>query len=111
MEYEVANGEAIPNLGQKFLAVMTSQGSIRGYQTQIANVTKPLQSVRSMLASKHTVIFDEDKSFVLNKITGELNVMRDDGINYYLDQWIIPKTQVSQAMQIVASESGFTRQG
>ena len=104
VEYEVANGEAIPNLGQKSLAVMTSQGSIRGYQTQCANVTKPLQSVRSMLASKHAVIFDEEDSFVLNKITGELNLMRDGCMNYYLDRWIIPKTQVAHAMQIVASE-------
>ena len=109
--YEVANGAEIPNLGQKFLAVVTAEGTIRGYSTQCADVTKPLQAVRALLANKHAVVFDEEGSFIYNKVSGELNMMRDDGVNYYLDQWVIPKDQIAQVIQAAAGEPDFIRQG
>ena len=102
--YEVANGNEIPNLGQKFLAVVTAEGTVRGYSTQCADVTKPLQAVRALMANQHAVVFDSEGCFVFNKVSGELNVMRDDGVNFYLDQWVIPKDKLQTVMENLAKE-------
>ena len=41
IEYEVANGDTVPNLGQKRLAVVTPEGSLRGYRSEVADVSSP----------------------------------------------------------------------
>ena len=45
VSYAVANGNQIPNLGEKFFPVVTKEGTLRGYQSQCADVTSVLQSV------------------------------------------------------------------
>ena len=126
VEYEVANLETIPNLGEKKFAVLTPEGTLRGYQTQCAEVSKgkPLQSVRAMVGTKHAVCFglgeNDDQHLIINKISGEVNRMRDDGINYLQDLLVIPPDQIEhvqqqlQLMQQVPQnpdESGFGWQG
>ena len=81
------------------MAVWTQEGTVRGYTSQLADVTHSLQSVGALLKSRHAVIFDEDGSFIFNKITGELNHITDDGVNYKMRQWIIPPEQVEAALQ------------
>lgn len=91
--YEIANGEEIPNLGEKLMPIMTNEGSMRGLKAQIANVTKPLQAVRSLIKTGHLVVFgdgDGDEHYVLNKITGEKNAIRDDGVNYLMSMYVVP---------------------
>ena len=101
--YEVANGQEIPNLGEKQLPIMTIEGSVRGLKTQIADVSKPLQAVRSLIKSGHLVVFgdgdDGTESYVVNKFTGEVNMLIDDGVNYLMGMYVVPP-----------EESGFTRQ-
>ena len=46
VRYEVASGEEIPNLGEKLLPVVTAEGSWRGMLSQVADVSKALQSMR-----------------------------------------------------------------
>ena len=55
--YEIANGEEIPNLGETLMAVVTDDGAWRGLQAQVADVSKMLQSVRSLVKAGHTVVF------------------------------------------------------
>ena len=96
------------------MAVWTQEGTVRGYTSQLADFTHSLQSVRALLKSRHAVIFDEDGRFVFNKITGELNHITDDGVNYKMRQWIIPPEQVEaalQASQELRSSSGGEHQG
>ena len=90
VQYQVANGDELPNLGEKFLPLFTREGTTRGMLAQVADVTMPLQSPRALYATGHLVVLDGPDSFVLNKITGEVNCMEDDGANYFLDTWIIP---------------------
>ena len=101
--YEVADGAEIPNLGEKHLPIMTIEGSVRGVRAQIADVSKPLQAVRSLVRAGHVVVFgggvDGNDHYILNKFTGERNAFIDDGINYLMSMYIIPP-----------EESGFTRQ-
>jgi hypothetical protein len=74
--------------------------------SQCANVTTSLDSVRQMYNTGHMVIFDGPESFVLHKTSGEVNKIRDTGLNYLLGRWVIPKAEFNQ-MQ--AEASGFTR--
>ena len=100
--YEVANGEVIPNLGEKMLPVMTLEGSCKGLRAQVADVSKPLQAVRSLVRTGHVVVFgdgeDGSQNYMVNKTTGEITNVMDDGVNYLMGMYIIPR-----------SESGFAR--
>ena len=100
--YEVANGEEIPNLGEKLMPVVTAEGTWRGLRAQVADVSKALQSVRTLVQAGHMVVFgggdDGDSSYIVNKITGEVTSVKDDGVNYLLGLYIAP-----------VHESGFAR--
>jgi len=108
-EYECANGHAIANVGQKRMPVMTAEGTLRGYSTQCADVTKPLQSVRHLCKNHHTVVFDDAGSYIHNKNTGEVNWIVDDGINYTMEVWIVPPAQLQAVAEHVNAQSGFPR--
>ena len=92
-------------MGQRFMAVVTEEGTLRGMEQQVADVTKPLEAVRANLRAGHAVIFDDDGSgngtgsFVLNKTTGEINMIRDDGHDYIMRRWIVPPNMVPDMME------------
>ena len=107
--YELANNDTLPNLGEKKMAVLTAEGTLRGYGSQCADVAKALQSVRALVSSKHAVCYglgDGTDHVIINKETGEVNRMRDDGINYLQDLLIIPPDKVEE----VAAELNAMRQ-
>ena len=71
--YELANSDTLPNLGEKRMAVLTAEGTLRGYGSQCADVSKPLQAVRSLVHSNHAVCFglgDGSDHLIINKVTG-----------------------------------------
>ena len=79
------------------MAVLTAEGTIRGYGSRCAEVTKTLQSVRALVASGHAVCFglgDGSEHVIFNKSIGETNNMRDDGINYLQDLLIAPSGDI-----------------
>ena len=92
--YEVANGEEIPNLGEKLMPVVTAEGTWRGLRAQVADVTKALQSVRTLVQAGHMVVFgdgeDGSGNYIVNKTTGETTAVKDDGVNYLLGLFIAP---------------------
>ena len=108
-EYEIANGDSIPNLGEKKMAVMTREGSLRGFSTQVADVSRNLQSVRQLIASGHAVCFglgpDSSSHIIVNKVSGEVNHMRDDGVNYLQDLWVVPEGQVNAVAHSLATST------
>ena len=110
--YTAANGGELPNLGQRFMAVLTEEGTLKGMEQQVADVTKPLEAVRANLKAGHAIVFDDDGtgqgtgSFIINKQTGEINAIRDDGKDYVMRRWIVPPKLVPAIMQ----EQGFARQ-
>ena len=55
VEYEIANGDLLACLGQTRFAVMTQEGTLRGYQSQSADISECLNAVRSMVAGKSAV--------------------------------------------------------
>ena len=101
VKYEIANGDEIPNLGEKLMPIMTNEGTTRGLRAQVADVSKPLQAVRSLVRSGHAVIFGDgdngDCHYVVNKMTGEVNMVKDDGVNYLMGMYVIPKAEMQAA--------------
>ncbi len=88
--YATAAGEEIPNLGEVMLPMVTTEGSKGKMKMQVAEVTKPLASVKRICEAGHMVVFDEEASYMINKRTGQINYFREDGGNYMLDVWIPP---------------------
>ena len=103
------------------MALLTTDGTLRGYGTRCADVTKVLQSVRALVSSKHEVCFglhDGSKHVIINKMTGEINHMRDDGVNYLQELMMVPHEHIERvaaklaALQLnPAEEQDFGRQG
>ena len=90
LNYASATGDPIPNLGEQKLPLLTQEGSLRAMTFQAAPVDRPLGSVKRMCSSGHLVVFDEEGSYVLNKLTGEVNWMREENGNYIMDLWVMP---------------------
>ena len=67
VEYEVANGVQIPNLGEREFVVVTEGGSQRSSVAQVCDVNRGLLSVRKVTKAGNRVIFDEDRSYVRSK--------------------------------------------
>jgi hypothetical protein len=97
------------------MACVTEEGSIRGMEQQVCDVTKALESVRADVRAGHAIIFDDDGSgngtgsFMVNKATGEINMIRDNGRDYIMRRWLVPQKQ-APAIIANADELGFTRQ-
>ena len=91
--YASATGQAIPNLGEQRLPLITTEGTLRFMTFQAAPVAKPLGSAKRMCTSGHRVVFDDEGSNIQNMTTGEINWLREEHGNYVLDIWTIPSDE------------------
>ena len=87
VEYEVANGTRIPNLGEKKFTGTTEEGMQRKIVAQVADVNKALMSVKKLVTSGNRVVFDTD-SYIEDKETGERTWLKEDGGMYMLKMWV-----------------------
>ena len=55
---------------------------------QVAEVTKPLGSVRAMVKAGNKVVFDDGDSYILNKATGVKTRMEDRNGAFVFDIWV-----------------------
>ena len=85
--YEIANGDQIPNLGEKKFVGQTVEGLAKKITAQVADVNKALLSVRKIVAAGNRVVFDEE-SYIEDRVTGERMWMHDDQGMYMLKMWI-----------------------
>jgi hypothetical protein len=60
VQYEVANGERIPNVGEKKFQGITEHGLARNITAQVCDVNKALLSVKKIIAAGNRVTFDEE---------------------------------------------------
>ena len=87
MEYEVANGIRIPNLGEKKFVGTSTEGISRRLTAQVCDVNKALLSVSKVAKSGGRVVFDSDGSYIEDKNTGEkMNLVERNGM-YMLSLW------------------------
>jgi hypothetical protein len=92
-----ATGEPIPNLGEMVMPMRTREGTFRSMTVQAAPVTKPLASVMRIVRAGHMVVFDNAGSYIYNKETRELNMLREEDGNYMLDVWVKPTSDENEA--------------
>ena len=52
--------------------------------------------MKRMCSSGHTVVFDDEGSYVQNKATGEINWLREESGQYMLDAWVMPMAEVAR---------------
>ena len=90
-----ATGEPIPNLGEMVMPMRTREGTFRSMTVQAAPVTKPLASVLRIVQAGHMVVFDSAGSYIYNKETQELNMLREEDGNYMLDVWVQPTSEAN----------------
>ena len=88
VEYEMANGEYAPNLGEKKFQGVTEEGSLRGLTAQVVEVSQNLLSVHRCVKAGNRVVFDSDGSYVENKATGEVNWLTETGNLWTLKLWV-----------------------
>ena len=90
LKYKVANGEPIPNEGQKQVGFITEEGHERNMLFQVCDVTKPLASVSKICKKGHKVVFEEGCSYIQNLYTGDITWLREENGVFVMDVWLPP---------------------
>ena len=99
IELRVSHRRPHPEPRRTETAALDTRRELEAMTFQAAPVDRALGSVKRMCSSGHMVVFDDDGSYVLNKMTGEVNWMREESGNYIMDLWVMPN-----------KGQGFTRQ-
>ena len=98
-EYEVANGETIPNLGERKCEVMTV-GSIQAKRItfQVADVHKPLLSISACAGMGYDCFLGKEGGSLRDRITGEIIPLDRQGSLYTMKMWVRqdPTVNISQ---------------
>jgi len=92
VEYEIATGELIPNLGEKKFTAVSEEGVTRTITAQVCAVNKALMSVKKVMKAGNRVVFDDDGSYVEDKATGEKIWAKDDGGMFMVKLWVRKRT-------------------
>ena len=100
--YKVANGATVRNEGERMITIGTKEGKVKNLRFQVADVSKALCSVASIVRAGHRVVFDSDHSYILHKGTGETIKLRLENGVYVLDAMVAPVKW--------ARQQGFARQ-
>ena len=88
VEYEMANGQYCPNLGERSFRGFAEEGSERAVVAQVVDVSQSLLSVSRCVKAGNRVVFDSDGSYVENKVTGEINWLTEKGNLWTLKMWV-----------------------
>ena len=87
VEYEVASGQTIPNMGEKRFIAVSESGGVRAMTAQVCDVNKPLLSVRKVVQAGNRVIFEPKGGYIEDVESGERLNMKLQGGMYVLKMW------------------------
>ena len=87
VEYEVASGQTIPNMGEKRFIAVSESGGVRAMTAQVCDVNKPLLSVRKVVQAGNRVIFEPEGGYIEDVASGERLNMKLQGGMYVLKMW------------------------
>ena len=109
-EYEVANGETVPNLGERRCVAMTSGSQVPKQITfQCADIHKPLLSTACAADAGYETRLQQQGGYLEHVETKDrIPVYRRENL-YYLTMWVRAQPDGGEAAGEGAS--GFTRQG
>ena len=85
--YTVANGEDIPNLGQKTFVGETEGGVQKKMTAQVTEVDRSLLSVRKMVNAGNTVVFSEEGPYIISNVTKHKIWMKDEDGMFMFSMW------------------------
>jgi len=88
VQYEVADGTLIPNLGEKKFVAVSDGGVTRQMKAQVCEVDKALLSVHRVVQAGNRVVFSASGSFVQDEQTGETMELVEKGGMYMLRLWV-----------------------
>lgn len=87
--YEVANGDRIPNMGEKMFHGFTdNEGLQRSIKAQVCAVNKPLLSVNRLVQAGNTVVFGPEGAYVQDGANAEKIWLRENGGMYMMKLWV-----------------------
>ena len=87
VEYKVANGDSIPNLGEKRFSAYTQENVGRNFKAQVCAVKQGLLSVKKMVAEGHRVVFDPSGSYIEDVVSYERMSLKERSGMYFLSLW------------------------
>ena len=89
MEYEVANGETIPNVGERRCLLMSEDSANPKRITfQCADIHKPLLSVSRCADLGYKCVLDDIGGELIDKVSGEIIPLHRRGNLYVMRAWI-----------------------
>ena len=100
IEYEVANGESVFNLGEKRCTMRTSKDATTNFlmSFQVVEVHKPLLAVSKLIEAGHQVLFNKENPHILLS-TGEKMPMMLVGGTYEVELWIRNPSFIGQSQR------------
>ena len=96
----MANGEPLPNLGEKVLKGVDKEGNELAVRYQIADVTQPLNSISEICDTGARVVFGSGGGFVYHLKDGGVTPFRRSGKLYELDHWIRKPSEKPSAHEV-----------
>ena len=84
VQYEVADGTLIPNLGEKKFIVVSDNGVARQMRAQVCEVNKAFLSVHRVVQAGNRVAFASSGSYVEDETVGETMELIEKGGMYML---------------------------
>lgn len=89
VQYEVANGIRIPNVGEKKFQGISDEAITRSITAQVCDVNKALLSVKKVVKAGNRVVFDDEEgSYIEDKVTKERMWMKEEQGMYMLRLWV-----------------------
>ena len=88
VQYEVADGTLIPNLGEKKFIAVSDNGVARQTRAQVCDVNKALLSVHRVVQAGNRVVFASSGSYVEDETAGETMELVEKGGMYMLKLWV-----------------------
>ena len=88
VQYEVANGERIPNEGEKRFQAWTEEGQEKRMVMQVCEVNQGLLSVSKAVAAGNRIIFDKEGSYIVSKASGKATKLEEKNGMYVLKLWV-----------------------
>lgn len=88
VQYEVASGALIDNLGEKKFLGVSEEGTTRSITAQVCDVNKALLSVKRMVQAGNRIVFESAGGYIEDIGTGERLQLREQGGMYMLKMWV-----------------------
>ena len=88
IQYEVADGTLIPNLGEKKYEAVSDAGVRRHMRSQVCDVNRALLSVHRCVQAGNRVVFAASGSYIEDEASGEVMPLREQGGVYMLKLWV-----------------------